>query len=549
MTKKIKKTAEEIMQEDFDRLPPLPKEFDETVEKLLAETRRLFYKRIGSKAEYHCTHCGADYILRTGDNNSGVLYPGIMPEYKHKIPVENELDRCNDCNTVAILKPKRRWRWDDTWREIAVWQCVPEGMIFRSFYAKKEDCIDDKEKITVREHFRAFFYMHKYRYYCFTYGWCDREPRWCRGGSPNSLTDAEVTLGNPYHMYKLTELRYCPLERMYEIANRRYYSPDSNKMTCRLFQTYCHFPGIEMEVKIKGLEAIATKHIMTKGVDGWLNKRAKNAADIYKVYPERVKQLRGCSLSDWRLLQFEREKGYHFNDIDYEFLRGLYSRHYESYIKILLEYMTPEQMKHRIEKYKLEKNGYGTDHACLMHYCDYLEMRKELGYDMTNSVFIYPRNLKKSHDKMVKEKKDRANDMRIKEVLQRFDSIPKKYRKLNKRYSYEAHGYIIRPAKDAAEIVREGWTLHHCVGGDGYLNKHNTGMTAILFLRSVDSPDKSYVTIEVCEDRILQWYGAHDKKDVTKEAKKCIEEFENMLKSKGKRTKKTENQTRLRIAV
>ena len=56
--------------------------------------------------------------------------------------------------------------------------------------------------------------------------------------------------------------------------------------------------------------------------------------------------------------------------------------------------------------------------------------------------------------------------------------------------------------------------LHHCVGGAGYLNKHNTGQTHILKLRFKDTPDIPYITVEFDAKipRILQWYGDKDKK-------------------------------------
>ena len=53
-------------------------------------------------------------------------------------------------------------------------------------------------------------------------------------------------------------------------------------------------------------------------------------------------------------------------------------------------------------------------------------------------------------------------------------------------------------------------------------------------MRSEDKPDKSYVTIEVKGSEILQWYGAHDKKNVTIDAKACIAEFEQKIKKKKK---------------
>ena len=60
----------------------------------------------------------------------------------------------------------------------------------------------------------------------------------------------------------------------------------------------------------------------------------------------------------------------------------------------------------------------------------------------------------------------------------------------------------------------EGRLLHHCVGGNTYLAKHNTGKTYILMLRFKEEPDIPYITVEIDakNPRILQWYGDKDRK-------------------------------------
>ena len=57
---------------------------------------------------------------------------------------------------------------------------------------------------------------------------------------------------------------------------------------------------------------------------------------------------------------------------------------------------------------------------------------------------------------------------------------------------------IVVPAS-AEEIVQEGKTLHHCVGG--YAARHINGQTTILFLRRARRPERSFLTIELYEDR------------------------------------------------
>lgn len=102
--------------------------------------------------------------------------------------------------------------------------------------------------------------------------------------------------------------------------------------------------------------------------------------------------------------------------------------------------------------------------------------------------------------------------VREREVLGKYPKIEENYKKYSDIYSAAAAGYIIRPAKNAAEIVAEGRYLHHCVGLDTYLSKHNSGKSVILFLRKVSEPDIPFITIEIRGDHIVQWYGAYDKK-------------------------------------
>jgi hypothetical protein len=72
---------------------------------------------------------------------------------------------------------------------------------------------------------------------------------------------------------------------------------------------------------------------------------------------------------------------------------------------------------------------------------------------------------------------------------------------------------MIRPAKDAREILEEGQTLHHCVGaGETYFRRHNDGQSAILFLRFATDPNTPYITVEIEDYAIRQWYGRNDTK-------------------------------------
>ena len=78
----------------------------------------------------------------------------------------------------------------------------------------------------------------------------------------------------------------------------------------------------------------------------------------------------------------------------------------------------------------------------------------------------------------------------------------------------------------------EGRILHHCVGGDGYLKKHNDGKGIILFLRAADAPDTPYITVEIDPEKkkIRQWYGAHDKKPDKERMQEWLDAYVARLK-------------------
>ena len=44
------------------------------------------------------------------------------------------------------------------------------------------------------------------------------------------------------------------------------------------------------------------------------------------------------------------------------------------------------------------------------------------------------------------------------------------------------------------------------------MENHNNGKSFILFLREADKKDIPFVTVEIKDEEIRQWYGAYDKK-------------------------------------
>lgn len=99
---------------------------------------------------------------------------------------------------------------------------------------------------------------------------------------------------------------------------------------------------------------------------------------------------------------------------------------------------------------------------------------------------------------------------------------------------------MIRPARDAREIIEEGQFLHHCVGrGDYYISKHNGGTSYILFVRFSSNPNEPYITLEVDgeTDKIIQWYGRNDSKPEKETMDSWLEEWKKEVAERKEKLK------------
>ena len=98
---------------------------------------------------------------------------------------------------------------------------------------------------------------------------------------------------------------------------------------------------------------------------------------------------------------------------------------------------------------------------------------------------------------------------------QRYNNLKKdgRWDKFNKKRieKYEKIGdeFEIIVPREPKDIINEGASLSHCVGG--YLEFVASGYKTILFLRKVSEPDKSFYTIEVGNSNIVQIHGNHNK--------------------------------------
>lgn len=484
----------------------------------------LYYKKHGCWAHIACSKCGGVTDARW---KSGISYESKFQRWTEE-PREGHYGTCPMCGARGEYKCQGKVKGTrDKYIYLFLGQKYKEnGMVMRYVKVGKKwtlgficgdkgpEMYNASEELSGVEIARAYFEpgkkvqidYHKHDPYMGKDFWDD-----CNlYGTANIPINAGLIMSETYEEMKGTIFQYSALQEY--AKNVREVNPID------YLKRYSQTPQIEVLVKM-GLTDVVEK--LVKCYYGIVDdENARRPDQFLGIRKERVRQLIRKK-GDTHLLYFmqmEKRQGQNWTDEQVEHLAETDLS--GTQVEMATRYMTLQKLLNRIEKYS--GCEYGTEcssaSARIRHtattYADYLSMRINLGYDLNNTVYQQPQDLEAEHNKMVMETNKEEMDKHLKEVAERYPEIRNVYRKLRNKYLYEDDRYIIRPARSAEEIVMEGRLLHHCVGGNTYLDKHNTGKTYILMLRFKEEPDVPYITVEIDakNPRILQWYGDKDKK-------------------------------------
>ena len=520
-------------------------------ERWFHQEHHLYYKKYGNWVQIACSKCGGvtDARWKAGDSYES-QFQQIVQE-----PRENKTGKCPMCGAYGTYKCQGKAKHDYSKRmHLFLGQKYKTtGMVMRYVEVTKEWKLEliagengtemhgAYEELSGVEIARAYFEpgkdvqidYHKHNPYSGKDFWDD-----CNlSGNYHIRIEEAPILADTYKEMKDTMFQYSAL--------KEYASEIRNVNIVRYLEQYQQTPQIEVLVKM-GLFGIA-KEIVDNCQDIVSDASAKRPDTFLGIRKERVHQLivsrgdiklLGAMKTEKRLQQAWTEK-----QIEHLAETGLRTEQVETAIK----YMGIQKILNRIEKYA--GCAYGTKcaeaenriRATANTYMDYINMRLALGYDMNNTVYQQPRNLVEAHNQIVLESNKEGMDIRIREVEQKYPSIRAIYRELRKIYFYEDDTYLIRPARSAGEIVREGRLLHHCVGGDNYLGKHNRRESYILMLRFIDTAEEPYITVEISSNnpKIRQWYGTNDRKPDAKNMQKWLNDYLKQLKEKREMLAKT----------
>lgn len=150
----------------------------------------------------------------------------------------------------------------------------------------------------------------------------------------------------------------------------------------------------------------------------------------------------------------------------------------------------------------------------LATYRDYYIACEYLHLDMTDTKNLLPMDFKRWHDIRIDEyrtAKALKDAEERKELYAKFTSVAEKYLPLQKN---DNGMFIAVIARSPQELIREGDTLHHCVGRMNYDQKFVREESLIFFIRNAATPDIPFVTIEysLSQNKVLQCYADYNTK-------------------------------------
>ena len=148
----------------------------------------------------------------------------------------------------------------------------------------------------------------------------------------------------------------------------------------------------------------------------------------------------------------------------------------------------------------------------LATYKDYFDACNYLHLDMTDTKNLMPIDFKRWHDIRIDEyrtAKALQDAEERKELYAQFASVAEKYLPMQRN---KDNAFKVVIAKSPQDLIREGDTLHHCVGRMNYDSRFIREESLIFFVRDKQAPDVPFVTVEysLSQRKVLQCYGEYD---------------------------------------
>lgn len=527
---KVGHEREEKEKEQLMKLvPKAPKILHEAINIYVCQGNIIYYKRKGNKADYHCCQCGMDYTRR---NKSSEGYEDSIFGPLAKVPRVYETDKCPYCKKQGILLQMGHAKTTMQVFEILLYQLAKDGktLIVRGYRINAHRSQYDECKVVYNEYALSFLRPGYERIYQIWGDYIKKSTHFnidkdCDVHELGSSIISESSL--KYYPSNMTRLICAVVEKETNHVIAKY----------NTLRTYANAPAIESLYKI-GLYNICRSLIWSGGHTRDIKKTAKEAADILMVSKEGFGYIRRNANDDRHMLEIIRymeKNNIPLNDNNIEIIKSL-EIHHSPKNAIMTTYLLMYQSIQKLYNYlNKQKHSYDSITDVLNEYYDYIKQRESQEDDLSNTVYLRPRDLHITYMTLLDDVEHLKNEKYIAEMSEKYKNIRERSAKIPKKYTWQQAEFLIRPAKSAEEIVMEGRLLHHCVGSDaqGYMKRFNEGKGWILLVRHIQSPTVPFVTVELVNNKIRQWYGIKDSKPDRENVEAFLNAYIQHITEKG----------------
>ncbi|MBU3126770.1 PcfJ domain-containing protein [Clostridium tagluense] len=316
-----------------------------------------------------------------------------------------------------------------------------------------------------------------------------------------------------------------------------YYSGDMTKF----FELYTKYPIIEYLTK-EGLKGLVQNKLDGGLTHRAINWRGKTIFKILKISKQDLKQIKAqkinITFSFLKIFQDARKRNWNLTLEETTEVATKYLNYYDSLLNAT-KYSSMKKLLKYFSKQFNDYNIYQTGH----HYYDkggvagtfrdYISDCVVLGMDITKDQVVFPRDLFTAHQNTIKQINMQKNE--------KLDLLIRDRAEILKKYIFECNGLMIRPAMSSQDLINESSALTHCVASS-YTDSYAKGNTNIFFIRKTSELDKSYYTIEIKQDKIIQVHGKNNRSPT-----EDVQEFVKAFTKKKLTKKKVTVQNRITI--
>lgn len=502
--KKQWESDDELMEDVFSRLPPLPEDMEERIlDGILKGSRYMFFRRgerhdplTGQKeTQYYgyCSHCRKEYPL---------IY---APEHKEKGC------HCPQCRSMATAYSRGRSRKKLVdWCHYAVLGTDGEDVFFR-FFAVERDYSGEPEYVKTRfDEVERFYFTRgvavKFTRYDSYFGTKRLYRNWLVRHKINE--DIETYSLHPYpeDSLKGTCLAHCHMDDYMAQTKKR----EDATLLMQYLDCYVKTPAMEhlLDAGLYKLVRERVRHI--NGLYRMINWEASRPRDMLGVSQPELEQIATLQLDGVQIRTYKRLKPYGvrltqedkglielFSQFRFTGNLEVFDAAHQLGMKEALRYL----------RYQHRKAYEGVSFSTIwVRFKDYHGMCEKLGYDLDDSYYRFPPDLKKAHDAAAKIVTEMAEIEAQKRQAEEQRQWEQQYEDLS-GLIYSDGTLIIRPVASRAELIEEGKILQHCVAG--YADRVLRGETLIFLIRRADQPDEPYYTLNTEPMPKLQFKQCH----------------------------------------